>query len=375
MIILPSEDDKFGFYQVGTRRTYSKLEAVEWSLASGQKITWNFNEQAYALSDWSQEPTESLQELYRRRAQQIRDKYDYIVLLYSGGYDSSNMLYAFLDNGIKVDEVMTFYSREDQVSPQHIEIKNFTLDKIEKLKVKYPEQKFTMLDYHDQYLKWHDIDPQIKLDYQYLHNCIFSANRLVTNSMMFWHEDYKQIIDKDQKLCFLWASDKIKLLRGNDGWACVLDDTMIDSHIGVYAQMNGLGRFHEFFYFSPELPELIIKQTYQAKKYHESSVITTDDNIELVDGKNFHIYQNFDNVKAVYPRLFVDNEKFFEYKNPVRGLGNRDQWFVDANHDSSAFWRKVMNDFLLNKGKSLGRHYNKKKMSLTRIYSPIYYIT
>ena len=47
----------------------------------------------------------SLPELYKERAQQLRDKYDYLILYYSGGADSHNILKVFVDNNIKLDEV------------------------------------------------------------------------------------------------------------------------------------------------------------------------------------------------------------------------------------------------------------------------------
>jgi hypothetical protein len=43
--------------------------------------------------------------LYSTRAQQLRDQYDYLILAYSGGADSDQMLRSFLLNNIHIDEV------------------------------------------------------------------------------------------------------------------------------------------------------------------------------------------------------------------------------------------------------------------------------
>ena len=66
----------------------------------------------FSKCDWTTEPEPGvpLSEYYRRRAQQIRDKYDYVVLLYSGGPDSNNILHAFVHNGIKIDEIVNINS-------------------------------------------------------------------------------------------------------------------------------------------------------------------------------------------------------------------------------------------------------------------------
>ena len=57
--------------------------------------------------DWSVEPEGSLADLYTGRARVLRDRFDYLILLYSGGSDSHQMLMAFLSAGIHVDEVCT----------------------------------------------------------------------------------------------------------------------------------------------------------------------------------------------------------------------------------------------------------------------------
>jgi len=59
-------------------------------------------------ADWSIEPTRPLQEMYRLRAQQIRDTYDYVVLYFSGGSDSITALNAFVKNNIHIDEIVVY---------------------------------------------------------------------------------------------------------------------------------------------------------------------------------------------------------------------------------------------------------------------------
>lgn len=63
-------------------------------------------------ANWETEPQESLSVLYKKRAQQIRDTYDYIVLYFSGGSDSITMLNAFMQNGIEIDEVVVYVNTD-----------------------------------------------------------------------------------------------------------------------------------------------------------------------------------------------------------------------------------------------------------------------
>ena len=99
-----------GHYEVGAQRFFSKSVATLAGLQTGAPVRYNYNDAVFDRCDWTVEPEPqvSLNEFYRRRAQQLRDSYDYIVLQYSGGPDSQNVLDTFLDNGIKLDEVVNF---------------------------------------------------------------------------------------------------------------------------------------------------------------------------------------------------------------------------------------------------------------------------
>ena len=106
--------DQFGYYTVGSNfKTYSKLLAVEEMRRTGVHLEWHFNREQYANYEWTQEPVESLDELYRQRAQQIRDSYDYIVIFYSGGADSWCMLDTFIKNDILENNV--FYKNPSKL--------------------------------------------------------------------------------------------------------------------------------------------------------------------------------------------------------------------------------------------------------------------
>lgn len=68
-----------------------------------------FKDKEFLNFDWKTEPSEHINELYRLRAQELRDQYDHIILAYSGGQDSHQVFNAFHQNGIKIDEIHTFY--------------------------------------------------------------------------------------------------------------------------------------------------------------------------------------------------------------------------------------------------------------------------
>lgn len=55
------------------------------------------------------EPAESFEDLCNQRAAQLRAKYDYIVLAFSGGTDSFTVYNSFVRNNIHIDHIVCFY--------------------------------------------------------------------------------------------------------------------------------------------------------------------------------------------------------------------------------------------------------------------------
>jgi len=92
------------YYSADGRRSYrSRYDA----LRHPGPCQLYFHDREFLALDWTHEPSPSLADLYRARAEQIRRDYDYVILAYSGGHDSSNVFETFHYNGIPVDEILT----------------------------------------------------------------------------------------------------------------------------------------------------------------------------------------------------------------------------------------------------------------------------
>jgi len=59
------------------------------------------------------EPWESFEELCNQRAAQLRAKYDYLVLAFSGGTDSFTVYDSFVRNNIHIDHIICYYMETD----------------------------------------------------------------------------------------------------------------------------------------------------------------------------------------------------------------------------------------------------------------------
>ena len=98
--------DRYGHWVVAGKKYSNKLRAATDAACSGHWIHWDFNEGEFSLWDWSQEPSETLRELYDRRARYLRNKFQHLALEFSGGADSWNMLYSFCRQGLHVDTII-----------------------------------------------------------------------------------------------------------------------------------------------------------------------------------------------------------------------------------------------------------------------------
>lgn len=101
---------EWGFHRYAGQDWTNPYEALDYAIKTGDRnpdIEFVFP--IADRIDWSVEPEEPLVELYRQRALELRRRYDYLILMYSGGSDSHQVLMAFIDNGIHLDEVRTYW--------------------------------------------------------------------------------------------------------------------------------------------------------------------------------------------------------------------------------------------------------------------------
>jgi hypothetical protein len=87
---------KLGYYNCDGLEFESKIQAFFHSLKTNKPVEWIFNDFEFNLHDWLNEPLESLDQLYDKRARELREKYDYLILSYSGGSDSHQILMSFI---------------------------------------------------------------------------------------------------------------------------------------------------------------------------------------------------------------------------------------------------------------------------------------
>ena len=95
-----------GYWQANGKYFDIKVNAILEAQSTDSEVTFHYNDQAWDQADWTVEPKSSLEDLYLQRARDLRSKYKTLILRFSGGADSMNILRTFVDNNIKIDVIV-----------------------------------------------------------------------------------------------------------------------------------------------------------------------------------------------------------------------------------------------------------------------------
>ena len=94
------------YYSVNDKKFNNNYLAYYESYKTGKAITFHVHEELYDTLDWSKEPVESFELLMDIHAHRLRQKYNYLILNWSGGTDSHTIYNVFKRNNIHIDEII-----------------------------------------------------------------------------------------------------------------------------------------------------------------------------------------------------------------------------------------------------------------------------
>jgi len=259
-----SEIAKNGYYQVGTKIYSHKILALQEATRTGLSVRWNFNNEAFGAFNWRTSSGVGLRELYRLRAVQLRNKYKYIILAWSGGGDSTTMIQSFCDNNIPVDEVVISWPvslQDGNYTPSSKDISATNMPSewefsvkpmMDRLKKQYPTLKITIAD------------NQLNKN-EYADDTVLIAEKHSYMSIQRWRALDRVIQDRTEKyhdvVCVYGVSPvDISLL---DDWVAVnFCDSNLAAGVVTDITLQGWKRQVEFFYWSPDMPEIPREQAH-----------------------------------------------------------------------------------------------------------------
>ncbi len=272
---IPDNLRKYGYYKVGDFIFTHKIEALKYAKKFGSSVSFHFNDEVFSSYDWTvdPEPNTSLSELYRLRAQELRDNNDYLVLAYSGGPDSQNVLDSFLKNNIHIDEIVNFNSYESTgVVNNTIHNADYYYNVKPNIENIYKE--------HGSKIKYTTVDEVSAIKTLWNQARISGNHGMLFGTMGFpstlmyrglWIKLVPHIWEK------ILNGDKVKVIYGADKPYIGLHD---NKHFVSFGDIFGdtinmllydpdiKGRdLLEFFYHSPDNPKIVIKQARILKQY------------------------------------------------------------------------------------------------------------
>lgn len=295
--------DRFGYYVVCGQKYYNKLEAFNVAFSQGYHPHWYFHEHVFDAMDWKTEPNKSLQQLYKERAQSLRDKYDIIVLNFSGGADSSTVAEIFLHNGIKLDylfcrSAIESLSRRDygkDEANRYAEILHAAWPLYKEYKKIQPDLEFVAWNYPKQAADfWTDVG---ELD-PYTTNNYAPDLGLKVNINQYFKDKFG-----DKKVCYLHSIDKPFLFfKDNTFQMYFMDQSFLQQIPSTQIFLNN-GINMETFFWTPDAKEILCKQAHIVKKYFKAH----PDKMHLIN--NFPVRCNADIWKRLMNGLVYDAAK------------------------------------------------------------------
>ena len=287
-------EKNLGYWRVGETLFNNKVNAILEAQRTQQDISYHYNDAWWDQVDWTQEPSESLGQLYAKRARQLRDTYKTVVLKFSGGADSMNIIRTFIDNGIKIDYVVMnlmqdIIYQDVTTHPANFETLKISIPSVQKFQQQGADFKIIISD-HSRFLLDIGDDP----------NWIFRINSprfdiaTILNSRAEKHEIFKEI--DHPSTCVIRGVDKpVVLCTKGKIWTfqvCDMHAAMNDQHTSMT---------HEPFYWTADLPDLLIKQSHSIKNYWQNHPgkmpVTSGDTCYLTDGKKMV-------VPLIYPAYY-----------------------------------------------------------------------
>lgn len=249
----------------------SKLEALRRASQTGESVYFYYHDHIWDNFDRSLLGKIPLTTLYKERALQLRDKYSHLILHYSGGADSHNILHTFLINNIKLDEICVrwpkplrdgkFYtpntvdtSAKNAVSEWDFAIKP-TLDWLASNR---PDIKITLTDYAN------NLTQKITaIDHIESKILSMNVNRGGLATLAMWVDPKTEHNISQKKIsntAHIFGIDKPILILKDNNICVQFMDVVFENSLMPEGKLE---EKVEGFYWTPDFPILALEQAYQ----------------------------------------------------------------------------------------------------------------
>jgi hypothetical protein len=279
----------------------SKIEALKYSQKNNIKTYFYYDDDAWSKQDWKTEPPGTLEYHYLQQAKRLRDEYDYLILAYSGGHDSTNILETFYYNNIKLDKIITVGAlSQDSMSGvdenHNGELYHNVFPYIKELGL---ESITEVYDYTKYFVK-----PDVLTITQYSDDWINYIGPWFSPHHWFWNDIERYVIPKslgNKKVALIFGKDKPALFFNPNGNMVRLPtgNYMLNSFCFRDLPLAGYGNFLNKvsvsncdrinFYWDHKYPYILIKQLHLLKQVYQiqkTNEYTQETGVQKLSGVN-----------------------------------------------------------------------------------------
>jgi hypothetical protein len=371
-------DKRLGYYTCNGQEFESKIQALALSNQTGKPVDWQFNNEVFDNYTWTQEPELSLDQLYDRRSREIRESYDYVILSYSGGSDSHNILESFLRQGLFIDEIVingAFKATEKFIVLDTAQTANWNInaeyqlnavDKLKEIQARSPGTKITVNDTTDAI-----VDAFVQgSDGAWAKNKKEVLNPNGTNNFnLTFFRDLRVTFDKGKHVALVIGLDKPKV-RVIDG-QCYLffidkiaNITQIQDHIVEYPNLRT-----EMFYWHPDSCDMLAKQAHVILR-----LINSNEQYRKIFEDTSVKAMRFTQESLLKTLIYTTwKQEWFQVDKPVKDWDcEYDYWFSRGWAGTEAhrnWWRGL--DYV---AKQIGANTKNGFLGIAPILSKFYYI-
>lgn len=262
-----------GYYSVNGEIFANKMYAVKRALETNQQLRWHYFDDVFASASTKNLGQIGLNELYRQRALQLRDSYDYLVLYYSGGSDSWNVLNTFLKNNIKLDCVYVWHpvkatdknlytpNQFDLSDNNHVSEWDFVIKRdLEWLAAHHPEIHIEIGDWTDVLIQTNNTV------YDRIIETATTQNSIVTLFKNVCPCNFeRRTLDQGKTVAKVIAADKPKIEEHLGKYYFYFIDVACPN-MSTDDNPNGV----EYFYISPDFPSMTVEQSFAILSYYKN---------------------------------------------------------------------------------------------------------
>lgn len=343
---------KNGVYVVDGVLFINKSDALKFASKFNKKVRWDFNDAVFSAVNWTTPIETSLPDLYKQRAQQLRNTYDYVSLFFSGGVDSTNVLHSFIDNDIFLDEIVMYRPGKQ------IKYANKTDKSLRNI---WSEVEFAAIPY----LKKQCINPKTLIREMDMEECLndFVSNSRLTqqwhqlnyltpnfwakNAMCMTDKHWISLYDSGKSIGHIAASDKPRVRIRDGQYYMRFNDTGATTfHFqppSLSADESEKIRKHqvlEMFYWTPDLPQLVIKQCQEIKQQCKNntafkSLVLNDSIPHGVYGPAVSKYIYSPQVNSIRDLFAVNNVAVFN------GTDLHQRWITQCSTDVTGLYNET----------------------------------